>query len=111
MPNQISFDGRLGDDAELRDAAGTSVLNFSVASNVGFGDKQKTNWFRCTLWGKRGESLSTHLKKGQQVTIWGEFSTREYEGKNGKGLSLEIRVNELALQGGKKEDDNHDDAF
>lgn len=103
MANSISFDGRLGRDAELKSVGETQVLNFVVASDVGYGDKKKTNWFNCAIWGKRGSSLEQYLKKGQAVTCYGEFSSREYEGKNGKGISMEVRVNELTLQGGKSD--------
>lgn len=111
MANSISFDGRLGKDAELKEVGETHVLNFAVGSDTGFGEKKKTNWFNCAVWGKRASSLEQYMKKGQQVTVYGELSTREYEGKNGKGVSLEVRVNEVSLQGGKKEDSPTDEPF
>ena len=47
------------------------------------------------MWGKRGESLCQYLAKGSKVTVTGELSTEEYNGKT----KLKIRVNDVALQG------------
>lgn len=103
--NSITFDGRLAADAELRyTPGGEPVLSFRVASDIGYGDKKVTNWFSCQVWGKRGESLKQYLTKGQQVTVYGQLSLREWQDKEGiKRLSPDVRVNELSLMGGKQE--------
>jgi len=97
--------GNLGGDAELKDNNGTPFLNFSIADNVGFGDKAKTQWVRCTIWGKRAESsLKDYLKKGQQVAIRGEVSLNEWQNRDGvTQTSLQCRVDDLRLVG-KKQD-------
>lgn len=107
--NSISFDGRLAADAELRyTPSGEPVLSFRVASDIGFGDKKTTNWFTCQVWGKRGESLKNYLAKGTQVTVYGQLTLREWQDKEGqKRLSPDVRVNELSLQGGRSQSDNH----
>lgn len=104
--NSISLDGRVVADAELRyTPGGDPVLSFRVASDVGFGERKTTNWFSCQVWGKRGESLKDFLKKGQQVTVYGVLTLREWEDKEGaKRLSPDVRVNDVTLQGGKRED-------
>ena len=104
--NNITFDGRLAADAELRyTAGGDAVLSFRVASDIGFGDKKTTNWFHCQVWGKRGETLQQYLQKGQQVTVYGQLTLREWQDKEGaKKLSPDVRVNEISLQGGKREE-------
>lgn len=107
--NSITFDGRVVADAELRyTPGGDPVLSFRVASDIGFGDKKTTNWFACQVWGKRGESLKDYLTKGQQVTVYGQLTLREWQDKEGiKRLSPDVRVSELSLQGGKREDGGH----
>ncbi len=101
--NVFIFSGNLGSDAEMRfTKGGTQVVQFSVAVTSGWGDKKKTNWVRCTLFGNRGESLAPYLNKGQQVVVSGEFSINEWEGQNGeKNKSPEVKVNEITLVGGK----------
>lgn len=97
---QVVIAGRLGANAELRTTQnGDQVLGFSVAVDDGWGENKRTLWFRCSLWGKRGERLADHLRKGTAVTVSGDLSTQEYEGRT----SLTVRVGELTLQGGKSD--------
>ena len=105
--NSISFDGRIAADAELRYTnSGDPVLSFRVASDIGYGERKSTNWFQCQVWGKRAEAIKDYLKKGQQVTIYGALMLREWTDKEGvKRLSPDVRVNDLSLQGGKRDDD------
>ena len=92
--------GKLGKDAEVKDVSGTALAKFSVAENVGYGDKKQTIWYDVNLWGKQASSgFVDYLKKGQQVQVTGELSTREYNGKT----YLEIRVWDIKLCGGKPE--------
>lgn len=98
--NVLTVSGNLGRDAEVRNVAGTSVANFNVAVKAGFGEREQTIWVRCALWGKQAESrLVDYLKKGQQVVVSGEMSTREHEGKT----YIEMRVNQITLTGGRTE--------
>jgi single-strand DNA-binding protein len=105
MSNVFCATGSLGKDCETKTtASGHPVMTFSVANNVGFGDKQKTNWIRCTVWGKRAEDggVSQYLKKGQQVFVSGELSTSEYTGNDGVlKFSIELNCNVIDLVGKK----------
>jgi single-strand DNA-binding protein len=104
MSNVFSFTGTVGRDAEVRfTPSGQSVLNVTVANNIGYGDKQQTLWVRVALWGKRAEgSLKDYLKKGQQVFISGELSMREYQANDGTTkTALELNANILDLVGKK----------
>lgn len=100
MSNNISLVGRLSKDPELKKVGDHELLELNIASDVGYGERKVTNWFKCQVWGKRATSLSNHLGKGKQVFITGEFCARPYEGKNGKGISNEIKVSELSFVGG-----------
>ena len=94
----ITIAGRLARDAELRHTqGGDSVCSFSVAVDQRDGKDRSTNWFRVSIWGKRVESLAPYLLKGAAVTVSGSFSVSEYEGKT----QLNVRANEIALQGGR----------
>jgi single-strand DNA-binding protein len=95
----ITIAGRIGRDAETRTAGGDTVTSFTVAVDQRNGRDKSTNWWRISIWGKRGEALGQYLRKGDNVTVSGEFSLTEYEGKS----QLNIRANEIALQGGKGE--------
>jgi len=96
--NVLSATGNLGSDCRINQVSGTTVCNFSVAMKSGYGDRAQTLWLDCALWGKQAESrLPEFLKKGQQVAVSGELSTREHDGKT----YLQLRCNSVDLVGGK----------
>jgi single-strand DNA-binding protein len=101
--NSITIVGGLGRDAELKYLNnGDPICNFSVADSQG--RDKGTIWWNCTLFGKRGEALSQYLTKGQSVTVVGTVAEREWQDKEGnKRKSMDVRVSEIALQGGRKD--------
>ena len=103
--NSWNFTGNLGRDCDTRHtAAGDAVVSFSVGVKAGFGDKATTTWANCAMFGKRGEAVAQYLKKGTLVGIVGEVNLREYQDKEGqKRYSLDVRVNDLTLLGGKSD--------
>jgi single stranded DNA-binding protein (ssb) len=102
--NSISISGNIGKDCELRQLPnGDSVAQFSVADSQG--KDKPTIWWRASLFGKRADSLAPYLLKGQQVTVIGQVTEREYTDKDGaQKKAMEIRVTDVALQGGKREE-------
>jgi len=105
MSNVITFSGRLTRDSEVRSIQSGSVLNFDVATNTGYGDKQKTMFIRCAVWGKRAESnLSSFLLKGTQVMVSGELGEDEYKANDGTmKKSLTCNANIVDLMGSKQD--------
>lgn len=101
--NNITITGSLGRDMEQRAMPnGDLVGNFSVADSQG--RDKPTIWWNCQLFGKRVAALAPYLLKGQQVTVAGTVTEREWTDKEGnKRKQMEIRVSDLALQGGKRE--------
>lgn len=88
----ITITGSLGKDATLRTTqAGEDILSFNVGVSQGYGERKSTNWYRCNVWGKRGRTIGQYLLKGVKVTVQGELSIGEYEGKP----QFDIRVNEV----------------
>ena len=92
--------GNLGRDAETKQAGGSTVCEFSVASTTKIKGEKQTQWVRASLWGKRGESLARYLVKGQSVAVAGELTIREHNGK----AYADLRVSEIDLIGGKRDD-------
>ena len=103
--NSWTYTGNLGRDCDTRHTAqGDVVVSFSVGVKAGFGDKATTTWANCAMFGKRGEAVAQYLKKGTLVGIVGEVNLREYQDKEGqKRYSLDVRVNDLTLLGGKSD--------
>jgi single-strand DNA-binding protein len=98
--NTGTFAGYLGRDAELRNAGGTDVVNFSVGVTIGWGDKKKTLWVGCALWGERAEKLAPYLNKGQAVSVSGDVDLRTYKNGDGEtGAELSLNVQRVTLLG------------
>lgn len=95
----ITIAGRVGRDAETRQTSSGSVTSFTVAVDQGYGQNKSTNWWRVSLWGQRGEKLAGYIRKGDNITVTGEMTLGEYEGK----AQLNLNASDVALQGGKGE--------
>ena len=80
--NKILLTGNLVTDPELKQInGGKSVVNVSVANNEYYaaesGDRQKnTTFVELQIWGKPAEALSRLAKKGQEIYVEGQLSTR-----------------------------------
>lgn len=98
---QVIIAGRLTKDAVLRYTGdGTAVLGFTVATEVGYGEKKHSVYVGCSLWGKRAEALDPYLKKAKQVTVIGEGDLRNWQTDQKSGSEITCKVQELELQGG-----------
>ncbi|RMG44821.1 MAG: single-stranded DNA-binding protein [Acidobacteria bacterium] len=98
--------GNLGRDAELRRTpGGTTLADFSIATNERWTDKngtqqEHTQWFRVTLWGRQAEALAPYLTKGKQVYVDGTLRAREYTDRDGnRRTSLDVRADTITLLG------------
>ncbi len=115
--NEVRIMGNITRDPELRTiSTGTSVCNFSVATNRRYQQndewKEEVEFHNVVIWGKRAESFVQRAKKGTRVYIEGRLQTRSWEDKNGsKQFKTEIVVNRVILidRYEKGEDFNRDD--
>lgn len=97
---KLIISGNVGKDAVLRRTQdGEPVLGFSLAVSNGKdrdGNERPATWYDCSLWGKRGEALSSHIKKGTKLLLEGRPNARAHEGNAYLGIS----VDELEFTGG-----------
>jgi single-strand DNA-binding protein len=92
----VTIAGAAGKDAEAkRTQAGKGFCSFSLAGSVGYGDNRQTVWFDVTKWGEGADKLAARILKGTKVTVSGELSQREHNGKT----YLQVRADHVALQG------------
>jgi single-strand DNA-binding protein len=97
--NSLTIAGVLGKDPELKQVGQEQVLSFTVADSQG--KEKPTLWWNCQMWGKRATTLQQYMAKGQKVTVSGNVQMREYTDKDGnKKTAMDVRVNDVALQGG-----------
>lgn len=93
----LTIAGNCGKDAVTRTTnAGDKVTGWTVAVEERNGQDKRTIWFDCSMWGKRGETLAQYLTKGSKVSVSGELSTREHEGKT----YLTLKADQVTLLGG-----------
>jgi single-strand DNA-binding protein len=77
----ITITGYLSKDAETRQTqSGQTVTTLNIPVKQGWGDKEQTNWFRASVWGKRAD-FAGKFRKGEFVTVTGELTIGEYNGK------------------------------
>jgi single-strand DNA-binding protein len=109
--------GRLGRDPESRQAGGSTVANFSVATDETYKDKsgekqKKTEWHRIVVWGKQAEIAQQYLTKGMLVLVEGKLETREWEDKSGsKRTATEIRCDNFRMLERKQDKPSLADEF
>lgn len=84
--------GRLTQDPVRREAGSNFVTELNIAVDTGFKkDEKLTNYYRASVWNKRGETCATYLHKGDAVLVVGDLTAREYTKKDGSiGYSLEL---------------------
>ena len=82
--NKVFINGNLTKDMEVKVLQnGNYVGKFTIANTVGYGDKKKTYFIPCTLFGKRVESLEKILVTGVGVLVEGQLdytSTKDEQG-------------------------------
>ena len=112
MVNRVTLVGRLGRDPEMRQTGtGTPIVNFSVATNESWKDKngeqqERTEWHKIIAWGRLAEICNEYLTKGKQVYIEGRLQTNEWEDKDGnKRYTTEVVANEMKMLGTRSEED------
>jgi len=105
--NKIIIIGHLGRDPELKyTPQGQGVTSFSVASSRKYKtaageQREETEWFNCSAWGKLAEVCNQYLTKGKQVYVEGRLKSRTYQAQNGETrVSLEVSVTEVQFLGG-----------
>lgn len=97
--NRVSLVGNLGRNSEYLELAnGSKVLNFSLATNHSYKDKngitkEVSEWHTCCLFGNLSNAIKDKMIKGTQVAIEGELRYRVYLNKSG----TEIRVAEIVV--------------
>ena len=103
--NKCMFIGRLGNDPEIKYLpSGNAVCNINIAVGDDYKDKntgqkvERTEWVRCTSFGKLAEIMGEYLRKGSKVYIEGKFTTRKWQDQSGQDrYSTEINVNDMQM--------------
>jgi single-strand DNA-binding protein len=100
--SKVILIGNLGSDPEMRyTPEGKAVTSFRMATNRRYTtsageNREETDWFRITVWGKQAESCNQFLSKGRQVYVEGGLHARNWQGQDGQmRTSLEVTANRV----------------
>jgi single-strand DNA-binding protein len=80
--NNVHLEGNLGKDAEKKSTPNGDVVNFSIAVNEQWEDKdgtehKNTDWFQIQVWGPLAKFAAT-LKAGTPVIVEGKIKPETY---------------------------------
>lgn len=106
MLNHIIIHGYIGSNPELTEKQGQNgtykQVTFSVGVGRDFGDE--TDWFRCSMNGKRAEVIEKYFRKGSEIIVSGRMES--YKKKDGSGTGWSLRVTDFDFAG--KSDNKRD---
>lgn len=101
--------GNLVRDPELRyTPSGTAICDFTIANSKTWKDgqsgeqKEKTGFYNCICWGKRGEIINGHFEKGKPILIQYTLDFQTWETKDGeKRSTIKFNVTDFDFVGFK----------
>ena len=100
--NNLTINGSLVRDMEIKDVKGLLIGEFTIANNQRVSkDKEETTFLKCTLFGSRVDALEKFLKQGCKVLVNGRLSIVNVEDKNGEGrynTYVNLIVNDLDIE-------------
>ena len=108
---QITLDGRLGGDAEVKKSSnGRDYVRFDIANDSFVDGTNKTEWFSVTCFDPYVVSKkSEYLKKGRYVIIQGTWKSEVTNNKGTIYLNHYITANNIELPSfGSKRDNNNE---
>ena len=100
--NKMMIIGNLGRDPEMRYTPdGRAVTNFSVATNYRSTtpdgeQRDETEWFNVSVFGRQAETCNQYLSKGRKVFVEGRLKSRSYQTRDGETrFSIDIMANDV----------------
>ena len=108
--NKVFINGNLTKDMEVKVLQnGNYVGKFTIANTVGYGEKKKTYFIPCTLFGKRVESLEKILVTGAGVLVEGQLDYTSVKDEQGNWKNYtNVIVTEIEITK-FKQTNNYDD--
>lgn len=102
LQNKVQLIGNLGESLELKEVGENKVVNFSLATDESYKDKdgkkvEKTAWHRVVAWGKVAEILAEHTQKGSKIAVSGKLTYGKYT-KEKDGVEFEIPTTEILVE-------------
>lgn len=113
--NRVELKGNVGGDPRVNTVDGRTVVNFSLATDNSWKDKQgewhnDTDWHNVCAWGGFGIADADRIHSGSKVHVVGKLRTRKYSDRDGQERYVtEVLAEELdIIDEPAKEQDNGD---
>ena len=86
--------GRVTADLEQRESSQKEpYIRFSLAENLGYGDKTHTQYFQVWAWGYLAKSLvKCKVRKGSLIWVSGSLELEEYTRNDGKTHDKRLKL-------------------
>ena len=80
----VNILGRFTADPQITE--NPTRCSFTLAADSSYTNREnnqrKAEFFRCTVWGKRAETVAKYFHKGDPIIVWGDFHSDEYVGRD-----------------------------
>jgi single-strand DNA-binding protein len=99
----VQIAGNMGSDPETRHTpSGQKITTFRLAVNTKRQGKEKTVWWRVTIFGDRFDKLLPYLKKGTALMVMGTMNPPElWQDRDGNTqISVEMIAEFITFAGG-----------
>lgn len=89
--NKTILAGRLTGTPELKNGATVKYVDFSIAVNERYKEKEDVHFFNCRAYGKTAETIAKYFDKGRAILIDGRLSNSRWTDDDGNKHSM-VRV-------------------
>lgn len=81
MPFVCGWMGKIAkNDPELKSTQkGKHYCNFTLAVTEGFGERKKTDYFRCVAWEKTANTICNNFRRGDSLIVEGRMENNSYK--------------------------------
>jgi single-strand DNA-binding protein len=110
--NVVSLVGRAGRDPEMKYFESGSVkCSLTLAVNRRSKRADEPDWFDLEIWGKTAEVAGNYVRKGSLIGVKGAIKFDRWTDRNTgeERQKLLIRVDQLELLGGRREENLDDE--
>ena len=113
MMNHVTLVGRLTKDIKVHYTdEGRAVTNVSLAVPRNFRNtdgEYKTDFVKCTLWGRVAENTAAYCSKGSQIGVTGRVNTRKYTNSEDKIVFVaDVVADQVQFISGRKRQESND---
>lgn len=106
MYNHVTLLGNLTADVKSYDTGSTLIVQFTVATNYKYKDKNDVYYGDCKSFGKLAEICKQYLRKGSRVLVAGRLTTDTWEKEGEKKSKTTIVVDTMKMLSARENNDS-----